>query len=280
MKFPFGLDPARLAILILAMVAAMALTTTMACGDDDDDDDDDAVDDDTGDDDDDDDTMDDDTMDDDDDDDDTETADIRVLHGAPNAPNVDIFVNLARTDVGALNDLPFGSGTPYLSLPADTYTFDVVPAGMESEDSVFQVADLPLEAGNSYTAAAIGLVGEQFTVIALVDDRDVDSGMAKVRAVHAGDGVGAVDIGVGSSFEVPLFADLEFGDASEYAEVPADDYTLGVDVNNDGEADLTYDVSLSDGDIVTAFAVLDGEDVNLLAYFEDGTTATIAANAK
>ena len=61
---------------------------------------------------------------------DDEPARIRVLHLSPDAPGVDVFVN--GGDEAAVEALEFPDGTPYLEVPAGTYTFDVSPAGTSS----------------------------------------------------------------------------------------------------------------------------------------------------
>ncbi len=77
---------------------------------------------------------------------------IRVAHFSPNAPAVDIFVNGERS---AITNLKYLGTSPYVTLPAGTYTFGVAPTG---GDPIYTV-EVTLEAGQVVTAWANGLLG-------------------------------------------------------------------------------------------------------------------------
>ena len=64
-------------------------------------------------------------------------AQIRVAHLSPDAPNVDVSVN--GEPVAALQNVPYGTISPYLPLPAGTQQVTVSPAG----DSSQPVIDTP-----------------------------------------------------------------------------------------------------------------------------------------
>jgi len=179
---------------------------------------------------------------------------VRVAHMSPDAPNVDVYVD----DEPALEDVPFGAVSDYLSLPANTYTVRITPAG-DSETTVFE-GDVTLEEEQAYTVAAIGEVSEgadqAFEPLVLEDDNEpADGDTARVRAVHASPDAPAVDITAGDG-ETVLFDGVEYGQ-SGYAEVPAGDYTLEIRADteeNDGDVAAEFDVSVEGGEVYTAFA--------------------------
>ena len=95
-----------------------------------------------------------------------EGVQLRASHFSFDAPAVDI------APVGGepvLTDVPFGATSDYLDLPAGPIDLEIRGAG--SPDAVFTIPTLDLEAGNSYSADAIGSFEEgTFTVIPALDE--------------------------------------------------------------------------------------------------------------
>jgi len=205
-----------------------------------------------------------------------ETARVRVIHLSPDAPAVDVFVN--GDTPAAVSDLEFPKGTPYLEVPAGTYDFDVAASGESPDDAVLSIADLALEAGESYTAVAFDELSS-IQALALVDDYSaLDPGDIRVRAIHTAAGVGEVDIWniTEPGDPTPLYEDVDFGDAGDAIDVPAGAYTVGIDVDDDAVPDLAFDLpALEGGTAVNLFAVADDGDVFLVAQLPDGTTTRI-----
>jgi hypothetical protein len=183
-----------------------------------------------------------------------ESASLRVAHMSPNAPNVDVYVDGSAV----LEDVPFGAVSDYLEAPAGDREVEITAAG-DPETSVFQ-GTVPVEAGQPYTVAAIGEIGEMadqpFEPLVLEDDNSPPGDdTARLRAVHASPDAPAVDITVAGSGDA-LFDGVPFG-GSGYVEVPANDYTVqirGDTEGNDGDVVADFDVSLSGGTVYTAFA--------------------------
>ena len=99
----------------------------------------------------------------------------------------------------------------------------------------------------------------------------VSDGNIRLRAIHAADGVGAVDIAAiaADGSATPLYTGVDFGVVGDYLEVPAIEYTIGFDVNADATSDLYCDVpALPAGTIANVFAVLDGDEFFLLAQLD------------
>jgi LPXTG-motif cell wall-anchored protein len=177
-------------------------------------------------------------------------AQVRVAHLAPDAPNVDVYVN----GEPVLTDVAYTTISDYLPLPAGTQQVTVYATG----DTSTPVIDTPVEvaAGGAYTIAAVGLVADGSLTAQVYEDdlRAPSAGNAKVRVVHASPDAGPVDV-VPRGGD-PLVEGLTFPDATPYVEVPEGTYTL--DVNPAGTTDTVLtvpDVALADGAVYSAFAV-------------------------
>ncbi|WP_435065102.1 DUF4397 domain-containing protein [Halobaculum sp. EA56] len=184
----------------------------------------------------------------------TETANVRVAHLSPNAPNVDVYVD----SPAVLEDVPFGAVSQYLEVPAGERTVEITAAG-DPDASVFE-GEVTVEAGTDYTVAAAGEVGEDadqpFAPLVLTDDNsDPGDDTARLRAVHASPDAPPVDVTVASTGDA-LFDGVAYGD-SGYTTVPGGDYTVeirGDTGSNDGDVVADFDVSLEGGQVYTAFA--------------------------
>ncbi len=204
-------------------------------------------------------------------------AQVRVAHLAPDAPNVDVYVN--GQPVPALQNVPYATVSSYLSLPAGTQQFTVYPAG----DTSNPVIDAPVDlaAGGAYTVAAVGLVADgSLTAQVYQDDlRAPSAGNAKVRVVHASPDAGPVDVVPrGGS---PLVEGLTFPDASPYAQVPAGTYTLDVNAAGTNKTVLTVpNASLASGGVYSAFAIgtVYADSLNVLLV-QDNASASASTSA-
>jgi hypothetical protein len=179
---------------------------------------------------------------------------VRVAHMAPNAPNVDVYVD----GTAVLEDVPFGAVSDYLDVPSGERQFRITPAG-DSETAVFEGA-VPIDAGTTYTVTAIGEVGDMadqsFEPLVLSSEESAPgSDTARVRVVHASPDAPAVDVTLASSGDA-LVDGLPYGESAT-AEAPAGEYTLEIRPDtetNDGEVVGSFDVSLAGGESYTAFA--------------------------
>lgn len=206
------------------------------------------------------------------------TARVRVLHLSPDAPAVDVFVEGVADPV--VTDLAFAQGTPYLDVPATSYTFQVAPAGAGVGSTVLTIADLTLAAGMDYTAVAFDTVGS-IRAAALVDDASgLAEGSFRVHVMHAAPAVGVVDIwALTDDGASPLLTDVPFAGAASL-DLPAGAYRVGFDVNDDASPDVTFSLpELPGGLYVNLFATNDaGGNVFLLAQLPDGTVARVDAD--
>lgn len=86
---------------------------------------------------------------------------VRIVHGAPSAPAVDVYVTAPGADlataVPTLTNVSFGVASGYLSVPAGTYQVRVTPTG--TKDVVIDSGSVPLGAGQIRTVIATDAPG-------------------------------------------------------------------------------------------------------------------------
>ena len=181
-------------------------------------------------------------------------ARVRVVHAAPDAPNVDVLVD----DAVALSNVPYLSVSAYLDVPSGDRNLKVNAAGTAT--TVID-ADADLAEDGDYTVIASGL-GDAIEPIVLEDDNTAPAaGNARVRAVHGAPSAPAVDIyitapGADLTTETPLLTDVEFGQVADYIEAPAGTYQ--VRVTPEGSKTVVIDsgaLTLVSGQVRTAIAV-------------------------
>lgn len=176
-----------------------------------------------------------------------DNAMVRVVHGSPDAPNVDVWVNGETV----LTDVPFTAVSDYLSVPAGDYEIAVSATG--DTTPVIGPVTLTFEAGTATTIAAYGLVADIDAAV-FTDDIAIADGQSKLRAIHLSPSAPAdVDIAVqGGDVVVP---GLSYPEASGYLTLDAGDYPLEIRAAGDDAAALEFDVTLAANTNYTAFAM-------------------------
>ena len=122
------------------------------------------------------------------------TAEIRVIHGSPDAPMVDIYVEGSATPV--FEDLAYGDASAYATVDAGTYNVQIRAAGADPASApVFETGNITLQTGDDLTALAAGLLAsndpaDQSRVLALYEDFVTPAaGNAVVRVAAISPGV-------------------------------------------------------------------------------------------
>ena len=207
-------------------------------------------------------------------------ASLRVAHMSPDAPNVDVYVN----NETFLEDVPFGAISNYSSVPPGEYAVAITAAGNRSAE-VFS-GNVTLDEA-AYTVTATGEISEDaatsFAPLILEDETSPGEN-ASVRIVHVSPGAGPVDVTVNAT-GAAIADNVTFGNATDYVEVPAGDYTLdirGATADNDGPIVASVDASVEGGVAYSAFAAgyVAPEDAPADTPFEvvlttDGMTASM-----
>jgi hypothetical protein len=193
-------------------------------------------------------------------------AAINVLHLSPDAPAVDVLLN---GDV-ALENVAFGEFSGWVAVPAGEHQVQVVPTG-EMADAAVIDAMVEVEGGAGYHIAAVGMVAEIQPAIFQADLSMLEDDNARIRVIHTSPDAPAVDIALAGG-DV-LIENLEFPDASDYLEVPADSYDF--EVRPTGTEDVALDlpgVELEAGMVYDVFAIGQLSDDSLTVLVIPSTT--------
>lgn len=182
------------------------------------------------------------------------TAQVRVVHGSPDAPAVDVLVDGAEV----LGDVSYTQSSAYLDVPAGIRNIKVNAAN--SATTVIN-ASPTLTAGTAYTVIATNELAS-IEPLVLVDDLSPPAaGNIKVRLVHGAPGVGAVDIyitapGADISGLAPTLTAVPFKAQSGYLEVPAGAYQVRITPTGSKTVAIdTGSLTLVAGQIRTGIAV-------------------------
>ena len=153
-----------------------------------------------------------------------DTAMVRVLHASPDAPAVDVYLD--DTIVDALTNVPFGTLSDYLEIPAGDHNVKVYATG-STTDPVID-ADVTVATGASYTIAATNAVAS-ITAQVLEDEPTPDCDNASVRVVHFSADAPAVDVApAGADPADAVVKNLEYPNATDYVALPGGTYDLEV----------------------------------------------------
>jgi hypothetical protein len=175
----------------------------------------------------------------------------QVVHAAPNAPEVDVYVTAPDTLLSAeqpLATLAYKGFTGQVEVPAGDYQIRITPAG--STTVVFDSGTLALAAGSDLLISAtqnvvtgsspVSLVVATGAGSATILDKDTP---AEIRAVHAVADAPAVDIIANNA--LTLFDGAPFKGATSYIEVAAGDYLIDVAADADNSIVVIDDAAIT-----------------------------------
>lgn len=124
----------------------------------------------------------------------SEFAFVRVGHFSADAPAVDVYLNGELSDV---QGLALGEVTPWMAIPAGTYSIAVTPQGQGVDIAAAALDDLELAAGAWVTISAIGTLADETLALqpAIEDYKTaVAKGTTRVTVFHAIDGMSGIDL--------------------------------------------------------------------------------------
>jgi hypothetical protein len=172
-------------------------------------------------------------------------AEVRLLHAVPDAPTVDVYLGATRVAAG----VRFGDLSGFLPVDAGRYEVRVTAAG---DTATVIGGTITLEAGRSYTAAAVGLLSGEASLLLLVENRSRPvAGRSRLDVVHLSPNAPAVDV---LSGDETLIDALSFkGDAS--AELAAGPRALRVTLDASGAEVLNGSLNLPSGGSATLFVI-------------------------
>lgn len=175
---------------------------------------------------------------------------VKVAHMAPDAPNVDVYVN----EQPILTDVPFRAVSGNLVLRPGEYDIQVTPAGETTDEAVI---DTTVDfIGRAFTAIATGEVSEEnrpfYPLVHPTKMAPLGENMSRIRVFHLSPDAPRVDVAPDGGD--PLFTGIDYTQ-NRTAEVPAGDYSLDVRAAGTEDVVTTFDVSLAPGWIYTGYVV-------------------------
>jgi hypothetical protein len=182
------------------------------------------------------------------------TGQVRVVHGSPDAPAVDVLVD----NKIVLTGVAYKDASGYLPVPTGSRNIKVNATGTTT--TVIN-ANAVINKDASYTVIATNLVATIEPLVLLDDLTSPAAGNIKVRLVHGAPNVGAVDIyvtapGADLATATPALTAVPFKGASGYLEVPAGSYQVRVTPAGTKTVALdTGTLTLAAGQIRTGIAV-------------------------
>lgn len=132
----------------------------------------------------------------------SDKATLRVVHASPDAPAVDVWVKGLSAPI--VRGAKYGDASPYLEVPAGTYTIELRAAPSQVSDPVaFSVEGVAIPKGAKITAIAAGFLASKdpadaFRILPLAEQFAAAGDQARVRIVHASADAPTVGIDVGN----------------------------------------------------------------------------------
>lgn len=204
-------------------------------------------------------------------------AQLRVVHGAPAAPAVDVYVSGPDDAFSGLSPtlegVSFKSISSELEVPAGDYRVRVTAAG--SSDVIYDSGSLSLMEGVEYIAVASevegGLSPIGLTVLTDLSDTPVvlvDDARTRVRVVHASADAPAVDVLVD---DATVLDAVPFGVGSSYLELLGGTYNIDVAADVSGAVVIDADLNLAAQTDYTVLAVNNLSQIEPLVLVDDNT---------
>ena len=172
---------------------------------------------------------------------------VRVFHAAPQAPNVEVYVN----DQMVVSNLAFGDFTRYVYLDEGEYNVSVYLAGQKDRPVINQMVDVPSQ--QIFTIAATGNL-DNLGLLVIPDkvSKSPSQNYSSVRVIHLSPNAPGVDILVDGD---TLFEDISFGEGTDYVDLNPGTYNVNVVLNTDKSVVLPLKVTLNPDKIYTIYII-------------------------
>lgn len=218
-------------------------------------------------------------------------AQLRILHAAPLAPQVDVFATVPGADLTAsspVGSFSFKEDLGPIQVPAGDYQIRVTLPN-DPNTVVFDSGAITLQDGNDFLVAAVENTTTGLAPISLAvattfnafDIYDVDT-PADLRIVHASPDAPAVDIVVNDDFMQPLVPGITFPDFTGFLSVPPATYNVKVVEPMSGLTPIDANLTLDAGTTYSAIALdtLAGGNITALVVADDARRVATEAKVR
>jgi hypothetical protein len=212
----------------------------------------------------------------------------QVVHAAPNAPTVDVYVTAPGADLtqaAPLGSFAFGDELGPVTVPSGDYRIRVTLPNAPNT-VVFDSGTVALPSAGDLLVVAVENTGPGAAPITLLVSTPSGSfelldaaTPAELRVIHASPDAPAVDVVVNDDFGAPVLEDVPFPAVSGYLAVPPGSYNVKVTpANNAGVIVIDADVDLAAGTRYSVYAT--GPLATIAPYVLVDDDRSIATNAK
>ena len=190
---------------------------------------------------------------------------VRVFHAAPQAPNVDVYVN----DQMVFSNLAFGDFTRYVYLDEGEYNVSVYLAGQKDRPVINQMVDVPSQ--QIFTIAATGNL-DNLGLLVIPDkvSKSPSQNYSSVRVIHLSPNAPGVDILVDGD---TLFEDISFGEGTDYVDLNPGTYNVNILLNSDKSVALPLKITLNPNKIYTIYVIGNPPKLEAIQVIDGNTYA-------
>jgi Domain of unknown function (DUF4397) len=158
---------------------------------------------------------------------------VRLAHLSPDTPAVDVY--LKPKSGGKQQRFPgvaYGVMSPYLRLPAGTYSVAMRPAGADPSSDPVLTLEVNVDSGQAYTVAGVGRYADLGLRLIHDDLKLPAANESKVRIIQASVRAPVLDVGVNHG---PTIADgVQFATTTSYRQVKPGTWTVRVQPTGGG----------------------------------------------
>ncbi len=174
------------------------------------------------------------------------SAYIRVIHASPFVGTADVFVDGTKL----LSSFQFASVTNYVPVPQGVHKVQIALVG-KGMDAAALTQNLDVQAGVTYTVAAVGATANTLNLKVFVDNNQISPGHAKLRIYPLAPDAGAVNVTIGNG---TMLDDMTYQDASNYLVLNSGSYKLDLTDPQFGTT-LPLSTTLTSNMVTSVFAV-------------------------
>jgi hypothetical protein len=214
----------------------------------------------------------------------------KVVHAAPNAPAVDVYVTAPTADLATtpkLGTFAFGEELGPATLPPGTYRIRVTLPS-QPNTVVFDSGSVTLDVSDDLLLAAVENTGPGAAPISLVTARRGGTGEildsatpAQVRVIHASPDAPPVDVIVNNDCNNRLLSNVPFPAFSDYLSVPPTAYNVKVTAaGNCGAVVIDADLALSAGQQYSVYATGPLASITPYVLADDNRSVITAAKVR
>lgn len=187
---------------------------------------------------------------------------VRVLHAAPNADAVDIYIN----DTLFFKELSFTEFSPYVYVPEGNYTMSVYPVNTTENPILSKYIEI-----DDDELLTIAIIGDNDNLDFLFIEEDTESTYgqnSKLRVVNLVPNSPRVNILEGENV---LFPNVGYKDITRYKTVSPGTYTLNVELVENGQIVLQNQISITADRVYTLYALGNIPDVEIYQSLDGAT---------